>query len=84
MSDKVSTVGMIVKKCAWTTFVNVCLCCRYHDMPDVIDFLVLRQQFDNARKRQWSIGLSVLPFLTDLLNTVCRICNEYQIYDKYI
>uniref|UniRef100_A0A3Q3VLF8 PH-interacting protein n=1 Tax=Mola mola TaxID=94237 RepID=A0A3Q3VLF8_MOLML len=28
----------------------------YHDMPDVIDFLVLRQQFDNARKRQWSIG----------------------------
>lgn len=25
-------------------------------MPDVIDFLVLRQQFDNARKRQWSIG----------------------------
>ncbi|XP_041660901.1 PH-interacting protein [Cheilinus undulatus] len=29
---------------------------KYHDMPDVIDFLVLRQQFDNARKRQWSIG----------------------------
>uniref|UniRef100_A0A674MP06 Pleckstrin homology domain interacting protein n=1 Tax=Takifugu rubripes TaxID=31033 RepID=A0A674MP06_TAKRU len=27
---------------------------KYHDMPDVIDFLVLRQQFDNARKRQWS------------------------------
>uniref|UniRef100_A0AAX7TDA5 Bromo domain-containing protein n=1 Tax=Astatotilapia calliptera TaxID=8154 RepID=A0AAX7TDA5_ASTCA len=29
---------------------------KYHDMPDVIDFLVLRQQFDNARKRQWRIG----------------------------
>ncbi|KAM3861557.1 LOW QUALITY PROTEIN: PH-interacting protein [Diretmus argenteus] len=29
---------------------------KYHDMPDVIDFLVLRQQFDNARNRQWSIG----------------------------
>uniref|UniRef100_A0A8D3BYW9 PH-interacting protein n=1 Tax=Scophthalmus maximus TaxID=52904 RepID=A0A8D3BYW9_SCOMX len=29
---------------------------KYHDMPDVIDFLVLRQQFDNARTRQWSIG----------------------------
>uniref|UniRef100_H3CWD4 PH-interacting protein n=1 Tax=Tetraodon nigroviridis TaxID=99883 RepID=H3CWD4_TETNG len=29
---------------------------KYHDMPDVIDFLVLRQQFDNARRRQWSIG----------------------------
>uniref|UniRef100_A0A8C5BSI3 Pleckstrin homology domain interacting protein n=1 Tax=Gadus morhua TaxID=8049 RepID=A0A8C5BSI3_GADMO len=29
---------------------------KYHDMPDVIDFLVLRQQFDNGRERQWSIG----------------------------
>uniref|UniRef100_A0A667YZG0 PH-interacting protein n=1 Tax=Myripristis murdjan TaxID=586833 RepID=A0A667YZG0_9TELE len=29
---------------------------KYHDMPDVIDFLILRQQFDNARNRQWSIG----------------------------
>ncbi|XP_035000458.1 PH-interacting protein isoform X2 [Hippoglossus stenolepis] len=29
---------------------------KYHDMPDVIDFLVLRQQYDNARNRQWSIG----------------------------
>ncbi|KAG7262048.1 hypothetical protein CRUP_017801 [Coryphaenoides rupestris] len=29
---------------------------KYHDMPDVIDFLVLRQQFDNGRDRQWSIG----------------------------
>ncbi|XP_064412563.1 PH-interacting protein [Latimeria chalumnae] len=29
---------------------------KYHDMPDVIDFLVLRQQFDEARNRQWNIG----------------------------
>ncbi|XP_031437768.1 LOW QUALITY PROTEIN: PH-interacting protein [Clupea harengus] len=29
---------------------------KYHDMPDVIDFLVLRQQFDEARERQWQIG----------------------------
>ncbi|XP_072264657.1 PH-interacting protein isoform X3 [Pyxicephalus adspersus] len=29
---------------------------KYHDMPDVIDFLVLRQQFDEARRRHWSIG----------------------------
>lgn len=35
--------------------------CRYHDMPDVIDFLVLRQQFENARKRQWSIGECIFP-----------------------
>uniref|UniRef100_A0A3Q3DRP7 Pleckstrin homology domain interacting protein n=1 Tax=Hippocampus comes TaxID=109280 RepID=A0A3Q3DRP7_HIPCM len=32
----------------------------YHDMPDVIDFLVLRQQFDNARKRQWDRFRSVI------------------------
>uniref|UniRef100_A0A4W3ICG2 Pleckstrin homology domain interacting protein n=1 Tax=Callorhinchus milii TaxID=7868 RepID=A0A4W3ICG2_CALMI len=29
---------------------------KYHDMPDVIDFLVLRQQFDEAKTRQWRIG----------------------------
>ncbi|KAF6115502.1 pleckstrin homology domain interacting protein [Phyllostomus discolor] len=29
---------------------------KYHDMPDVIDFLVLRQQFDDARYRRWNIG----------------------------
>ncbi|MGH0175634.1 UNVERIFIED_CONTAM: hypothetical protein FKN15_071060 [Acipenser sinensis] len=29
---------------------------KYHDMPDVIDFLVLRQQFEDARTRQWRIG----------------------------
>ncbi|XP_048348579.1 bromodomain and WD repeat-containing protein 1 isoform X2 [Sphaerodactylus townsendi] len=26
---------------------------KYHDMPDVIDFLVLRQFFDEARQRNW-------------------------------
>ncbi|XP_028825190.1 PH-interacting protein isoform X3 [Denticeps clupeoides] len=29
---------------------------KYHDMPDVIDFLVLRQQFDDARRWPWRIG----------------------------
>ncbi|KAJ8409680.1 hypothetical protein AAFF_G00217390 [Aldrovandia affinis] len=29
---------------------------KYHDMPDVIDFLVLRQQFEDAHDRQWRIG----------------------------
>lgn len=28
---------------------------KYHDMPDVIDFLVLRQQFDDAKYRRWNI-----------------------------
>ncbi|POI29070.1 hypothetical protein CIB84_007180, partial [Bambusicola thoracicus] len=30
---------------------------KYHDMPDVIDFLVLRQQFDDAKHRRWNIDL---------------------------
>lgn len=29
---------------------------RYHDMPDVIDFLVLRQNFDISFKRKWKPG----------------------------
>jgi hypothetical protein len=27
--------------------------CRYHDMPDVIDFLVLRQMYESAVRRNW-------------------------------
>ncbi|CAH2062052.1 unnamed protein product, partial [Iphiclides podalirius] len=29
---------------------------RYHDMPDVIDFLVLKQQYDAAMERRWGPG----------------------------
>ncbi|XP_014221198.1 bromodomain and WD repeat-containing protein 3 isoform X1 [Trichogramma pretiosum] len=29
---------------------------KYHDMPNVLDFLVLRQTFDNALERSWSEG----------------------------
>ncbi|KAM4795606.1 bromodomain and WD repeat-containing protein 1 [Rhinophrynus dorsalis] len=29
---------------------------KYHDMPDVIDFLVLRQFYDHARQRNWQPG----------------------------
>ena len=29
---------------------------KYHDIPDVLDFLVLRQTFDNALDRTWSEG----------------------------
>ncbi|XP_064554592.1 bromodomain and WD repeat-containing protein 3 isoform X2 [Drosophila montana] len=29
---------------------------KYHDMPDVLDFLVLRQTFDLAAQRNWSIS----------------------------
>ncbi|XP_054726598.1 bromodomain and WD repeat-containing protein 3 [Anastrepha obliqua] len=29
---------------------------KYHDMPDVLDFLVLRQTFDLAVQRNWGVG----------------------------
>ncbi|XP_078068075.1 bromodomain and WD repeat-containing protein 3 isoform X4 [Mustelus asterias] len=29
---------------------------KYHDMPDVIDFLVLRQFYEEAKKRNWQVG----------------------------
>ena len=29
---------------------------KYHDMPDVIDFLVLRQTYDLAMSRNWKAG----------------------------
>uniref|UniRef100_A0A2K6FCR5 Bromodomain and WD repeat domain containing 3 n=1 Tax=Propithecus coquereli TaxID=379532 RepID=A0A2K6FCR5_PROCO len=29
---------------------------RYHDMPDVIDFLVLHQFYNEAKERNWQIG----------------------------
>lgn len=29
---------------------------RYHDMPDVIDFLVLRHHYDAAVARRWGGG----------------------------
>ncbi|XP_073445803.1 PH-interacting protein isoform X2 [Dendrobates tinctorius] len=38
---------------------------KYHDMPDVIDFLVLRQQFDEAHRRQWKIGLRFRSVIDD-------------------
>lgn len=41
-------------------------------MPDVIDFLVLRQQFDNARRRQWTIG-QINSLFTVHRSTPCRM-----------
>ena len=29
---------------------------KYHDMADVIDFLVLRQHYDDSMQRQWKVG----------------------------
>lgn len=32
---------------------------RYHDMPDVIDFLVLQQIYNEAKARNWQPGVLV-------------------------
>lgn len=32
---------------------------RYHDMPDVIDFLVLQQFYNEAKERNWQPGVFV-------------------------
>ena len=29
---------------------------KYHDIPDVIDFFVLKQTYDTAMARNWKIG----------------------------
>lgn len=31
---------------------------RYHDMPDVIDFLVLQQFYNEAKEHNWQPGQS--------------------------
>lgn len=41
----------------------LCFLCRYHDMPDVIDFLVLHQFYNEAKERNWQIGKEKLSLL---------------------
>lgn len=40
-----------------------CFSSRYHDMPDVIDFLVLRQSYDEALRRNWQPSKFLLHFI---------------------
>lgn len=39
--------------CVFTWKLSFVILPRYHDMPDVIDFLILRQFYDEARQRNW-------------------------------
>ncbi|XP_072441757.1 bromodomain and WD repeat-containing protein 1-like isoform X1 [Chiloscyllium punctatum] len=39
---------------------------KYHDMPDVIDFLVLRQFYDEARERNWKAGDKFRSIIDDV------------------
>lgn len=48
---KVSLLDHVTGKLLDTSF-----SLKYHDMPDVIDFLVLRQIYDEARQRNWQAG----------------------------
>ncbi|KAJ1112957.1 hypothetical protein NDU88_001217 [Pleurodeles waltl] len=48
---KVSLVDHVSGKLLNTSF-----SLKYHDMPDVIDFLVLRQIYDEARQKNWQAG----------------------------
>ena len=36
---------------------------RYHDMADVIDFIVLKQNYDAAVKQNWKIGENLLSMI---------------------
>ncbi|KAM4045665.1 bromodomain and WD repeat-containing protein 1 [Anomaloglossus baeobatrachus] len=38
---------------------------KYHDMPDVIDFLVLRQFYDHARRTDWQSGVRFRSIIDD-------------------
>jgi len=29
---------------------------RYHDMPSIVDFIVLRQMYDRAIRRNWNVA----------------------------
>lgn len=50
----------------WVIIIFFCLISwRYHDMPDVIDFLVLHQFYNEAKERNWQIGEYFFP------NSVC-------------
>ena len=53
---------VLYMSCSWyceykCTHLWYMLCFRYHDMPDVVDFLVLKQNYDIAMDRKWKPGM---------------------------
>lgn len=48
---EVTSLFKYIQECGKPSLIVFCF--RYHDMPDVIDFLVLRQSYDEARNRVW-------------------------------
>ncbi|XP_060731875.1 bromodomain and WD repeat-containing protein 3 isoform X2 [Tachysurus vachellii] len=49
---------------------------KYHDMPDVIDFLVLRQNYDEARSRIWRPNDSFRSVIDDAWWFGTIVCQE--------
>ncbi|KAJ8400340.1 hypothetical protein AAFF_G00397230 [Aldrovandia affinis] len=49
---------------------------KYHDMPDVIDFLVLRQSYDEARQRVWQQNDSFRSVIDDAWWFGTIVCQE--------
>lgn len=47
--------------------------CRYHDMPDVIDFLVLKQHYDISVERGWKPGVVFVSHFTNLCLFLAKI-----------
>ncbi|XP_061637817.1 bromodomain and WD repeat-containing protein 3 isoform X1 [Phyllopteryx taeniolatus] len=49
---------------------------KYHDMPDVIDFLVLRQSYDEALRRNWQPGDRFRSVIDDAWWFGIIVCQE--------
>uniref|UniRef100_A0A8C4ZVS0 Bromodomain and WD repeat domain containing 1 n=1 Tax=Gadus morhua TaxID=8049 RepID=A0A8C4ZVS0_GADMO len=49
---------------------------KYHDMPDVIDFLVLRQNYDEARRTNWKPGDRFRSVIDDAWWFGSIVCQE--------
>lgn len=45
-------IKLVIKSVSWLYFFHQ----RYHDMPDVIDFLVLQQFYNEAKEHNWQPG----------------------------
>lgn len=46
---------------------------KYHDITDVIDFLVLRQLYDTAMSRNWKIGNFICCFPLSVSSIISRL-----------
>lgn len=59
------TSSIFISKCK---IVNYGCLFRYHDMPDVIDFLVLQQFYNEAKERNWQPGVFIFSsYLDDII-----------------